>query len=86
VPELPRASGLAERERRGPERGGNTTVAALIGAGGFGTFVFQGLGQAAPDLILLGAIPVILMVLAADILMQGLISLLTPKGFSGGQR
>jgi osmoprotectant transport system permease protein len=65
---------------------GNTTVAALIGAGGFGTFVFQGLGQAAPDLILLGAIPVILMALAADILMQGLISLLTPKGISGGQR
>jgi osmoprotectant transport system permease protein len=65
---------------------GNTTVAALIGAGGFGTFVFQGLGQAAPDLILLGAIPVILMALAADILMQELISLLTPKGISGGQR
>jgi osmoprotectant transport system permease protein len=59
---------------------------ALIGAGGFGTFVFHGLGQAAPDLILLGAIPVILMALAVDILMQGLISLLPPKGFSGGQR
>jgi osmoprotectant transport system permease protein len=58
---------------------GNTTVAALIGAGGLGTFVFQGLGQAAPDLILLGAIPVIILALIADQIMQGIIILLTPR-------
>ncbi|HCG99156.1 MAG: hypothetical protein A2074_08700 [Candidatus Aquicultor primus] len=62
---------------------GNTTVAALIGAGGLGTFVFQGLGQAAPDLILLGAISIIFIALAADTALQALISVLTPKGISG---
>ena len=62
---------------------GNTTVAALIGAGGLGTFVFQGLGQAAPDLILLGAISIIFIALAADTALQALISVLTPKGIPG---
>jgi len=47
---------------------GLTAVAALIGAGGFGTFIFQGLGQAAMDLVLLGALPTILLALAADAL------------------
>ncbi len=42
---------------------GLTTVAALIGAGGLGWFVFQGIGQAAPDLIILGAIPIIILAL-----------------------
>lgn len=45
---------------------GLTAVAALIGAGGFGTFIFQGLGQAAMDLIVLGALPILLMALLAD--------------------
>jgi len=40
---------------------GNAAVAALIGAGGLGIMIFQGLGQAAPDLILLGVLPLILM-------------------------
>jgi osmoprotectant transport system permease protein len=59
---------------------GNTTVAALIGAGGLGTFVFQGLGQAVPDLILLGALPVILLAVVVDKLMQFIIGVLTPRG------
>jgi osmoprotectant transport system permease protein len=63
---------------------GNTTVAALIGAGGFGVFVFQGLGQAVPDLILLGAIPVILLAIAIDKIMQIVIQLITPKGITVG--
>ncbi|PNG26290.1 ABC transporter permease [Methylocella silvestris] len=46
---------------------GLATVAALIGAGGLGVFVFQGIGQYALDLVLLGAIPIILMALAADL-------------------
>ena len=33
---------------------GMVTVAALIGGGGLGTFVFQGIGQTAMDLVLLG--------------------------------
>lgn len=57
---------------------GNTAVAALIGAGGFGVFIFQGLGQAAADLVLLGALPTVLLAAAADALMQVAIPLLTP--------
>ncbi|MGH7033677.1 MAG: ABC transporter permease, partial [Stellaceae bacterium] len=45
---------------------GLAVVAALIGAGGLGAFVFQGIGQYATDLVLLGAIPTILLALAAD--------------------
>ncbi|WP_227545942.1 ABC transporter permease [Marinobacter fonticola] len=48
---------------------GLTAVAALIGAGGFGGFIFQGLGQAAMDLVLLGALPTIALALAADALL-----------------
>ena len=50
---------------------GLAVVAALIGAGGLGDFVFQGLGQYAVDLVLLGALPATFLALAAD----GLISL-----------
>lgn len=49
---------------------GLAAVAALIGAGGLGTFVFQGLGQAAMDLVLLGALPIIAMALLADALLS----------------
>lgn len=49
---------------------GLAVVAALIGAGGLGTFVFAGLGQYAADLVLLGALPVIALALAADLLLQ----------------
>lgn len=45
---------------------GLVTVAALVGAGGLGTFVFQGIGEYAIDLVLLGAVPTILLALAAD--------------------
>ncbi|MFW6081135.1 MAG: ABC transporter permease [Desulfosalsimonas sp.] len=55
---------------------GNTAVAALIGAGGFGVFIFQGLGQAATDLVLLGAVPTILLAVVADQFLQLIIHLL----------
>jgi osmoprotectant transport system permease protein len=61
-----------------------TTVAALIGAGGLGWFVFQGLGQAAPDLILLGAIPIIVLALLIDTVMRTVVRISTPKGLSTG--
>ena len=51
---------------------GLAVVAALIGAGGLGTFVFEGLGQYAADLVLLGALPAIGLALAADFLLQTL--------------
>lgn len=38
---------------------GLATLGALVGAGGLGTVVFDGMAQFAPDLILLGAVPVI---------------------------
>ena len=59
---------------------GNTAVAALIGAGGLGVFIFQGLGQSALDLIMLGAVPTILLAVGVDALFQILIHLATPKG------
>jgi osmoprotectant transport system permease protein len=55
---------------------GLAVVAALIGAGGLGTFVFEGLGQDALDLVLLGALPAIFLALAADFLLQTLSALL----------
>jgi osmoprotectant transport system permease protein len=64
---------------------GNTTVAALIGAGGFGVFVFQGLGQAVPDLILLGALPVILLAVLVDKVMQVIVRAATPEGILLGK-
>lgn len=55
---------------------GLAVVAALIGAGGLGTFVFEGLGQYAVDLVLLGALPAILLALAADFVLQILTAML----------
>jgi len=49
---------------------GLAVVAALIGAGGLGGFVFEGLGQYAADLVLLGALPAIAMALAVDFLLR----------------
>jgi osmoprotectant transport system permease protein len=49
---------------------GLTVVGALIGAGGLGTFVFDGLGQYATDLVLLGALPAIVLALAVDFLLR----------------
>jgi osmoprotectant transport system permease protein len=55
---------------------GMVTVAALIGGGGFGTFVFGGIGQAANDLVLLGAIPTVVLGFSAAVLLDALIELL----------
>jgi len=55
---------------------GLAVVAALIGAGGLGTFVFEGLGQYAVDLVLLGALPAIFLALAADFILQTSASML----------
>lgn len=46
---------------------GMAVIAGLIGGGGFGTFVFQGLNQTAMDLVLLGALPTIALALMAGI-------------------
>lgn len=49
---------------------GLAVIAALIGGGGLGDFIFQGIGQYAIDLVLLGALPVTALALAADFLLQ----------------
>jgi osmoprotectant transport system permease protein len=45
---------------------GFVTLGGLIGAGGLGAIVFEGMSQLAADLILLGAIPVVGLALAVD--------------------
>ncbi|PTA68912.1 ABC transporter permease [Deinococcus arcticus] len=45
---------------------GVAAVAALIGAGGLGTYIFKGLQSAASDLILLGAVPAALLAIGVD--------------------
>jgi osmoprotectant transport system permease protein len=55
---------------------GLAVVAALIGAGGLGSFVFEGLGQYAVDLVLLGALPAIFLALGADFLLQTVAAIL----------
>ncbi len=49
---------------------GLVTVAALIGGGGFGAFVFQGINQTALDLVLLGAVPTVLMAFASAVILD----------------
>jgi osmoprotectant transport system permease protein len=45
---------------------GTATIAAAIGGGGLGTFVFRGIAMADSSVILAGAIPAALMAIAAD--------------------
>ena len=47
---------------------GMAVIAALIGAGGFGALVFQGLLSSAVDLVLLGVIPVVVLAVLIDAL------------------
>ena len=54
---------------------GLASVAALIGAGGLGTFIFQGIGQYALDLVLVGALPVILLALVANFIFEMLLGI-----------
>ena len=52
---------------------GLVTIAALIGAGGLGAFVFQGIGQTAIDLVLLGALPTVALAFGASVLLDALV-------------
>ena len=45
---------------------GLTAVAALIGAGGLGAIIFQGLAASALDLVLLGVVPLVALAVVAD--------------------
>jgi osmoprotectant transport system permease protein len=50
---------------------GVATIAAAIGAGGLGEFIFRGIAMVDNGVILAGAIPAALMALAADLLLSG---------------
>lgn len=49
---------------------GGAVLAGLVGGGGLGTFVFLGLGEASPDLILLGVIPIVFFTLLLDYILK----------------
>jgi osmoprotectant transport system permease protein len=63
---------------------GNTLLAGLIGGGGLGALIYLGLAQAAPDLILLGALSVAALALAADRGLEAVVRALTPRGVRSG--
>ncbi|GHA16252.1 ABC transporter permease [Oceanisphaera arctica] len=54
---------------------GLVAVAALVGGGGFGTYIFQGLGQTATDLVILGAAPTLVLAFLFAIVIDTLIAL-----------
>jgi osmoprotectant transport system permease protein len=58
---------------------GLATIAALIGGGGFGVFVFQGIGQTAMDLVLLGAVPTVALAFAAAVVLDAAVEM-TSRG------
>lgn len=56
------------------------TLASYIGAGGLGDFIFNGLSLYQPDLILGGTIPVIILALLTDFLLEKLEKAFSPQG------
>lgn len=59
---------------------GTATLAAFIGAGGLGEFIFIGISRNIDALILLGAIPAALLAVVLDISLGFAEKLTTPKG------
>jgi osmoprotectant transport system permease protein len=55
---------------------GLVTIAALIGGGGLGVFVFQGIGQTAIDLVLLGAIPTVALAFSAAVVLDAVVEIM----------
>lgn len=59
---------------------GLTTIAALIGAGGLGFFIQRGVEGNVPDLVLLGALPIVLLALLLSEGLRLLTGALLPRG------
>jgi osmoprotectant transport system permease protein len=57
---------------------GTATIAAAIGAGGLGVFIFRGLASIDPTLLLAGAVPAALIALLADRGLEWLENTLSP--------
>jgi len=62
------------------------TLASLIGAGGLGDLVFAGVNNLQNDVLLVGAIPLALLALLAELLFAGAERLSTPRGLRIGRR
>jgi len=62
---------------------GVATIAAAIGAGGLGTYIFRGVSMVDNQLILAGAIPAAILALLADFLLRLAERALSPKGLRG---
>jgi osmoprotectant transport system permease protein len=60
---------------------GWATLAAFIGGGGLGDFIFDGLNLYQPSLIVAGTIPATILALIADQLLSFVENKLTPKGW-----
>ncbi len=61
---------------------GIATIAAAVGAGGLGEFIFRGLAMVNNQLILAGAVPAALLALAADFMLGVLERRLRPAGLA----
>ncbi len=60
---------------------GNATLAKLVGGSGLGVFVFEGLGQASADMVLLGMSAIVICTFVVDALARFIMYLITPKAF-----
>ncbi|WP_332776180.1 ABC transporter permease [Polaromonas sp.] len=65
---------------------GLAAVTALIGAGGLGAIMFEGLFSSAQDLVLLGVVPIIALGVLADAVFKALISLASFTGSGSGMQ
>jgi osmoprotectant transport system permease protein len=61
---------------------GTATIAALIGAGGLGDFIFKGISMNSNNMILTGAVPAALLALGVDFVLGKIEKWLTPKGIA----
>ncbi len=59
---------------------GTATIAALIGAGGLGDFIFKGISMSNNNMILAGAVPTALLAISVDFVLGLLENKLTPTG------
>lgn len=64
---------------------GAATIAAAIGAGGLGDYIFRGLSMTKPTLILAGAVPAALLALAVDTSLGWLERAMTPGAARSGR-
>jgi osmoprotectant transport system permease protein len=59
---------------------GTATIAALIGAGGLGEFIFKGLSMNNNNMILMGAVPAAILAILVDFIFGKIEKALIPKG------